>query len=158
MDHNISLRLKRTYAVVAHSPNLVELRCGVWNPTSLHLADEVESGNFARPLISPSEDRPASELAEITEVPRAECGALFDHLVQLGVVEDAPTSALDHYIDHIVPTLRSARKEGKTRPVRLLGEVALTAEIERNLKGSSLRINAEPPGEPLASVLAGREG
>jgi len=126
----------------------------VWNPTSFHLTDEYESGNLAKLLTNLSEFRTASELAEITNVSRGECEALFDHLVQLGVVEDAPTNALDHYIDHVVPTLRSARTEGKARPIMLLGDHTLTAEIERNLIGSSLRINSEPAGEPLASVLA----
>ena len=34
------LRLKRHYSIVAHSPDLVELRHGVWNPESYTFRDD----------------------------------------------------------------------------------------------------------------------
>jgi hypothetical protein len=157
MKHNIGVRLKRAYAVVTHSPDSVELRYGVWNPTSFHLTDEYESGNLAKLLIHLGDFKTASQLAEITDVPRGECEALLDHLVELGVVEDAPTTALDHYIDHIIPALKSAPTDGLMRPILLLGDPVLMAEIERHLTATSslldVRTNCD---QNLSSIIKGR--
>ena len=35
-----NVRLKRHYSLIAHSPDTVELRHGVWNPTSVTLTDD----------------------------------------------------------------------------------------------------------------------
>ena len=40
MTTNGMLRIKRQYSIVAHSPDVVELRHGVWNPISHTLTDE----------------------------------------------------------------------------------------------------------------------
>ena len=135
----------------------MELRYGVWNPTSFHLTDEYESGNLAKLLIQLGDFKTASQLAEITDVPRGECEALLDHLVELGVVEDAPTTALDHYIDHIIPALKSAPTDGLMRPILLLGDPVLMAEIERHLTATSslldVRTNCD---QNLSSIIKGR--
>jgi bacteriocin biosynthesis cyclodehydratase domain-containing protein len=150
-------RLKRTYTVVAHTPDVVELRRGVWNPTSFHVTDESNSGTLARLISSLADFRSAGQLAELTGVSRSECEGLLDHLIQLEVVEDSPTTVLDDYLDHIVPTLKSARPERPARPIMLLGDPLLRAEIERNLRaaGDRLDISSDPP-EPLALLLSGK--
>lgn len=141
------LRIQRRYSVVAHSPDVVELRFGVWNPTSFTLTDESKSGKLFEMVMGLDGSVGAGELAKKINVPRSEVEALIDHLDQLGVIESSASTALDDYLDSLVPSLGYV--DGPPRvspPVILLGDPDLTFEIHRYL-GASL------PGHQV-SVIA----
>jgi bacteriocin biosynthesis cyclodehydratase domain-containing protein len=131
-----NLRIKRHYSIIAHSPDIVELRHGVWNPISFTLTDEDESGYLFRLLTRLDGSLSPRELAKAENVPRAEVEALLDHLIELGVVESGPSSSLDYYLDHIVPTLQPVHRPTVHRPVLLLGDPDMNREIQRYLESS----------------------
>jgi len=111
MDEKI-LRLKRHYSIVAHSPDDVELRYGVWNPLSFTLADETKSGHLLRLVTRLDGSLTPAQLAHEENVPRGEVEALIDHLLSLGVLEPEASNSLDHYLDDIVPWRVDSRAHG----------------------------------------------
>ena len=133
MSQTTNFRIKRQYSLIPHSPDRVELRSGVWNPVSFTLTDEATSGHLFKVLSRLDGSRTPTELAKQAGIPRAEVEALLDHLGDLGVIESAPTTALDHYLDTIVPW-RANDQTQNNRPVILMGDPDITQEIERYLK------------------------
>jgi thiazole/oxazole-forming peptide maturase SagC family component len=136
-EANGNLRIKRHYSIIAHSPDVVELRYGVWNPISHVLTDDTESGHLFNLVSALDGSSSARELALQEKVSQEEVEALLDHLIQLGVVESGPSNVLDHYLDNIVPTLgRFAARSPTARSAVLFGDPALTGEIKRYLEQS----------------------
>lgn len=130
MSSNGHIRLKRQFSLVPHSPDEVELRAGVWNAVSYTLNDESQSGRLYRLLVRLDGTASPGEIAESEGVPHDDVESLIDHLSGLGVVEFGPTSALDHYLDTMVPW-RAPPEPGVTRPIVLLGEDDVSNEIDR---------------------------
>ena len=156
MNQKKNLRIKRYYSIIAHSPNVVELRHGVWNPISFTLTDEDQSGHLFKLLTRLDGSLSPSELAKVENMSQAEVEALLDHLIELGVVESGSSSSLDYYLDHIVPTLQSAEsKSPPNLPVVLIGDPDLTLEIQRYLKASlpDTDITVAHAHDPAWSVL-----
>jgi bacteriocin biosynthesis cyclodehydratase domain-containing protein len=94
------------------------------------------------------------ELAKMEHVPLEEVQTLIDHLLDLGVAESSPSSALDFYLDNLVPW----RTEAPRPPLRvaLLGDVSLTSEIRRFLgdslpAGDITTVPLDDPGRTLLS-------
>ncbi len=149
MDDKKNFRIKRHYSIVAHTPNVVELRYGVWNPISYTLTDEEESGHLFRLLSLLDGTLSASEIARAEKIPQADVEALLDHLIELGVAESGSSSSLDYYLDQIIPTLRNADgNSGEGRPVVLIGDQDLCSEIERYLRQTLRHVElAIPPAD-----------
>ena len=142
------LRLKRHYAVVAHSSDVIELRHGTWNAVSFTLSDDGGTGALLRLIKRLDGTASAEEIAQAEGVPEAEVDALVGELERLGVLEDGPQHALDYHLDHVVPNLApyGQRRRESATPVVLLGDAAVTGEIERVLSASAaagdLRVEA----------------
>jgi thiazole/oxazole-forming peptide maturase SagC family component len=136
MNSDRTLRLKRHYSIVAHSPDVVELRCGVWNPTSFTLTDDQSSGKLFELLSALDGSLTARELATKVRVSRSEVEALIDHLAELDLLEDGASSAFDYYLDAVAPVLGRKAATPPNRPVLLLGDPGITQEIERYLCGN----------------------
>lgn len=151
MNQQKNLRIKRHYSIIAHGPNIVELRYGVWNPISFTLTDEAESGHLYKLLNRLDGSLSSSELAKAQNISRADVEALLDHLIQLGVAETGSSTSLDHYLDDVVPTLKPVDdKAPPDLPIVLMGDPDLTLEIQRYLKGSLIDtditvVNAHDP-------------
>jgi bacteriocin biosynthesis cyclodehydratase domain-containing protein len=129
------MRLKRHFSIVAHSPDDVELRSGVWNPISFSLRDESRSGHLFRLVARLDGSASPARIAADEDVTREEVEALIDHLLELDVLETGPSNSLDYYLDNLV----SWRADGDERPKRsivIVGDEALTDEIQRILAGS----------------------
>lgn len=141
-----NLRIRRHYALVAHGPDTVEIRHGVWNPVSFVLNDESESGNLYRVLQRLDGTATPAGLARELGVPREEVEGLIDHLDGLGVLESGPSSALDYYLDNVqlgsfgidVPRAQD------TRRIVVMGEPSLADSV-----GELLR-----QVEPNATIVA----
>src|SRR5262245_21652468 len=104
-------RVKRHYSVIGHSPDEVELRCGVWNPVSVTVSDRHGSGRPWRLVSQLDGTLSTADLATRERVSRAEVEELVDTLDQLGAIEREPTSALEHYLGDTVTTLSAGRPE-----------------------------------------------
>lgn len=127
-------RLKRHLTVVAHSPDDVEIRHGVWNPVSHHLSDQSKSGRLFAMVKGLDGTIGPAELARRLDAPRSDIEALIDHLLQLDVLEVEPPSAFDFYVNSIVPTLKAPwRKIETIRPTRVIGNPELAGDIRRLL-------------------------
>jgi bacteriocin biosynthesis cyclodehydratase domain-containing protein len=162
MAEHRTLRIKRQYSIVAHSPHVVELRGGVWNATSFTLTDESESGHLYRVLARLDGSMSPVEIARREQVPEEEVQALLDHLVQLDVVESSAASALDYYLDQLVPHLgQRAAADRACSAVTIVGDAALGTEIRRQLTASlpDLDVSEAAAGDPaLAALAAGDTG
>ena len=146
MGENETLRLKRHYSIVAHSPDDVELRYGVWNPVSFTLTDEAKSGSLFRLVSRLDGSASPAQLAKDENVPREDVETLIDHMLGLGVLESTSSSSLDHYLDDILPW-RVDGGSPSDRPIVLLGDRELAVEIQRYLQASL-------PGTPITPVEA----
>jgi bacteriocin biosynthesis cyclodehydratase domain-containing protein len=151
-------RLKRHYSVVAHGPDVVELRYGTWNPVSFTLSDDSGTGALLRLIGRLDGTASTDEIAADEGVPPAEVAALLDELDRLGVLEEGPRHALDYHLDHVIPNLAPyglRRREGAT-PVVLLGDETVTGEVARVLAASASAgdVSVEPAGGELRTTLA----
>src|SRR5206468_2737440 len=124
-------RLKRHYSVVAHSPDVVELRHGTWNAVSFTLSDDSGTGALLRLIGRLDGTHSAGEIAVAEGVPEAEVKALLEELERLGALEDGSQHALDYHLDHVIPNLApySQRRGEQATAVVLLGDAGITGEI-----------------------------
>ena len=134
MDFTDRFRLKRHYTLVAHSPDSVELRSGIWNPVSFTVSDKSESGRLYWLLRRLDGSTPIAEISREEGVSRDEVEALIDHLANFQAVELAPTSALDHYLDDILPW-KGARAADVTK-LLVIGDRGLGERIAAQLADS----------------------
>ena len=153
-----AMRLKRHYAIVAHSADVVELRHGTWNPVSFTLADESRSGHLFRVLTRLDGRLSAAEIAAAEGIPTAEVEGLLDHLAQLELLEEQSAHALDYYLDHVVPGLLpyQAHRGAAHGSTILMGDAAVTEQIARILADGAVHERCEvAAADPaLAALLA----
>jgi bacteriocin biosynthesis cyclodehydratase domain-containing protein len=154
MDFADAFRLKRHYTLIAHGPNSVELRSGIWNPVSFTISDKSESGRLYRLLRRLDGSTPTAEIAREESVPRDEVEALINHLADFQAVELAPATALDHYLDDIL-SWRGARTSEVTK-LLVIGDRGLTGQIAAQLADSlgSGAVHLPDENEPNWRVLA----
>ncbi len=152
------VRLKRHYSVVAHGADVVELRHGTWNAVSFTLSDEGGSGSLLRVIERLDGTATVSEIAAIEHVPEADLEALLAELDRIGALEDGPSHALDYHLDHVIPNLAPHRQRRRTEtvPIALLGDEAITTEIERVLAASAAagEVHVESADPELRELLA----
>src|SRR6516225_5782099 len=100
-----NVRLKRHYSIIAHSPDTVELKYGVWNPVSFTLTDETGSGHLLG-IVSRLDGRfSVEEIALAEGLTKANVESLIERLAEQNLIEDQSTHALDYFLDHISPNL-----------------------------------------------------
>lgn len=134
------MRLKRHYSVIAHSPDVAELRYGVWNPVSFTLTDDSASGHLFRILSRLDGRFSVAEIAAAEGIPQSDVEAVVEQLAGMKLLEDQATHALDYYLDHIIPTLlvhEGKRKESPSSVV-LFGDADVSEQMARILSTSSL--------------------
>jgi bacteriocin biosynthesis cyclodehydratase domain-containing protein len=159
MEGKTHLRLKRHYSLVAHSPDIVELRSGIWNPTSLTVADDAKAGHLYKLLRRLDGSTSARQIATEEGVPHAEVEGLIDHLIELDVLEQEPRNALDYYLDTYLPTIHESQAHRlSVERVIILGDPPLTEEIYRTLMMSLSEADIsisipDPKNTPAWSLL-----
>lgn len=132
-------RLKRHYSLVIHAPDVVEIRHGVWNPTSVTLTDDGGSGRLAAALRSLDGRLSLSEISTREGIQAGELEELVERLADLGLLEEGPGSALDYYVDFVIPNLSALGADRSSRtiaPVFVLGDPSLGDHVVRTLKES----------------------
>jgi hypothetical protein len=109
---------------------LIELRTGVWNPTSYTLTDETKKG-YLLPLVNALDGtRSPAEIAHKLNIPRTEMESLIDHLQQIGAIETTPSTAFDLYLEQLSPALHTAdmyKTKKQKLPIILFGDEELIA-------------------------------
>jgi bacteriocin biosynthesis cyclodehydratase domain-containing protein len=143
------LRLRPHVSVVVHGPDDVELRYGVWNPVSFQLRDESGQGMLARLVTGLDGSRSPAELARAEKVPRQAVEELLDQLVDLDVVTDRPTSAIDAHLMLAAPWPAGPAADG--RPLVLLSDGELGEQLARLLRDA---LPDTEPARPTADQLA----
>jgi bacteriocin biosynthesis cyclodehydratase domain-containing protein len=120
------VRIKPTFSVIPHDENTVELRSGVWNPQSYTLVDHSGAGRLAALVRGLDGSKERGELAKEVGVTRTELEALIDHLDQLSVLENGPSTALDAFLERTV----GGRVEAPAiDTVRVLGDGSSVAAV-----------------------------
>jgi bacteriocin biosynthesis cyclodehydratase domain-containing protein len=150
-------RIKRRYSLVAHSPDVVELRYGVFNPTSHTISDETLGGKLSTVLELLNGTMTSKEIAARVQMPRRDIDLIVDHLDALDLLEDQHTSALDHYLDSA--TWGYSLETGDVARGVLVGTGELVEAIEGYLQGgvaNHLGLSTEKDEEALA-VLSGHD-
>jgi bacteriocin biosynthesis cyclodehydratase domain-containing protein len=144
-------RIRRCYSIVAHDPDTAELRYGVWNPVSFTLSDDTKTGSLATALLMLREFCREDELARAVGMSRGDAAALYDELTSLGALEESAASALDHYLDEQVPTLRAdAGAMDRPRRVLLMGDEELVTAAADALRPAlpDLPVERVAPDDP----------
>jgi bacteriocin biosynthesis cyclodehydratase domain-containing protein len=133
----MNYRIRRYFSVVAHSPDMAEIRYGVWNPTSCTLRDESSSGTLTRLLLRLDGTSSVSEIAESERVATHEVEQLLERLNELGMLENAATNALDFVLER-TPGAKGGNVEPPDRPmpVAIMGDAELAGAIAGLLRGS----------------------
>lgn len=134
-----NLAIKRFFTLIMHSPDEVEIRNGVWNTTSFSLKDDHQKGILAEIVRSLDGNFSALEIAKNLNCKRKEVEDVIDYLDQLGILEDGPGSALDYYLDTIVPTLMGSETQAEKKVI-LLGSSVLTQQLRKLLESSESNI------------------
>lgn len=148
-------RIRRAFSVISHAPDVVELRTGVWNPQSFLLTDQSGSGKLVQIVAGLDGTVSPKELAKQVGVARADVDAVLDHLWGLGAIEDGPASALDAYLDELVPQPAAGRGDLASARVLLTGNPELASLIGDQLGAAGVAVThagADPLWQRLGTV------
>ncbi|MEU8956515.1 TOMM precursor leader peptide-binding protein [Streptomyces sp. NPDC048518] len=157
MSDNRQPRVRRSFSVVGHSPDVVELRTGVWNAKSYTLTDDSRSGKLFNLVSGLDGTLSRRDLAKREGVSRVEVEALVDHLYGLDAIEEGPSSALDAYLDTMA-TLGGRGQTPVAEGVVLLGDTELAertaALLPHDVAGDVLIPGPDHPVRARLDALA----
>jgi bacteriocin biosynthesis cyclodehydratase domain-containing protein len=133
----MNYRIRPYFSVVAHSPDVAEIRYGVWNATSCTLRDKSNSGTLTRLLLRLDGTNSVDEIADSERVGKDEVEQLLERLNEHGIIETGATNALDFVLDR-TPGARGARVEApdRTMPVAVIGDAELLGVVASLIRGS----------------------
>jgi len=130
-------RIKRSFTVIAHSPDVVELRQGVWNPISHTLRDDTQSGRLYAVVSRLTGALDPAQVVTESGASREDIEGIIDHLSSIGALELDASNSLDHYLDLMIPTLKPMDNGNRSHlPVTVLGDEEMGKELTRLLHGS----------------------
>lgn len=128
-------RLKPHYSLVAHGPDIVELRHGAWYEPSLTLSDASGSGRLLSILSRLDGVMSPAEVAEAVDVPLSDVETLLGRLAEEGVLEFGPRNVLDlALVARTQPLLLQENGlQGGPPAIRFVGDAEVTDEMRRVL-------------------------
>ncbi len=147
-----NLRIKRHFSIIPHSLQQVELRSGVWNPTSYVIDDESKTGKLGNILKDLDGNFTTQEIAKKHNIPRAEVEGVMDHLQQLNVLEKTSASVLDYYAEEMVAQQNTDNADIK-KNILIIGDAKLSYEIQRVLSNTKNNVDTIPLDDPIISKL-----
>jgi len=129
------IRIKPHFSCIVHTPDIVELRHGVWNSSSHMLNDESAEGILAKIILELNGKSNPAEIASDIGVSRSKVESVLDYLQQLGVLQRKSESFIDCYVDNIIPTLRrpGQYKCEITKPIVFVGDQYINQKITAQL-------------------------
>jgi bacteriocin biosynthesis cyclodehydratase domain-containing protein len=146
------VRLRPHLGVVTHGPDDVEIRQGVWSPTSFAFSDTSKKGKLAQVVSALDGSRPLGDVASENGVSREDLERLIDRLVELNLVETAPTSAIDYYTS-VATAWRVAPTEHQR--IVLVADQQLGDAIDGVLRGGvELPVERMADDDPVARAAA----
>jgi thiazole/oxazole-forming peptide maturase SagC family component len=130
-------RIKPHFSIIAHTPDSVELRSGVWNRVSYTIDDETQSGKLFKFMQLLDGSHSLSEITQLAEMPRSDAEGIIDHLNQLNVLEDNSSTAFDYYADIYAPAFKNKQLPNDEILIKkifiLANDDDLGMEIKQNL-------------------------
>ncbi len=125
-----NIRIKKHYTLIPHSLNQVELRKGVWNPTSFTLSDESGKGKLFSILADLNGNNSVVDISKKHQVSRADIEGILDQLQQLDAIENSSSSLLDCYIEQACPSVMQRlylENNNNLKKVLVIGKNAISA-------------------------------
>jgi bacteriocin biosynthesis cyclodehydratase domain-containing protein len=158
MDSKATPRIKRSCSVLAHTPDCVEVRLGVWNTLSHTVVDASKSGNLWNIVAQLNGSLTLSQIAHHAGVSKRDVEAVVDQLMALGVIEPEPSNFLDYYLD-VVSGNGSSIPLRSVSPIVLVGSPDLTKPLHSLMAQSlgSLEIVAHGWDDPICAPLTNRD-
>src|ERR1051325_194285 len=120
-------RVRRSFSIIAHSPDVVELRRGVWNPVSITLSDRTGAGKLAHAIELMDGERTLDDIVRQTRMTIKEATDLVTFLSRHNALETEPENALDYLLGVYRDTLGNV-SDARLRHelVQFLGSSPLT--------------------------------
>lgn len=143
-DKNI--RIKPYFAIIAHTPDIIELRAGVWNNVSYTIQDDTNSGSLYKFIKALDGTQSLSEIATALNIPRSEAEGIIDYLLQLDVLEKDASNAFDYFTDIYTPAFKSKQRDPQTAQntkVYIISESELADKIKESLIEKTTLTNIE---------------
>lgn len=130
-----SIRIKPNYSAIIHSPDMVELRQGVWNSVSHLMRDDSAEGVLANIILGLHEQCTPADISIKTGISRSKVESVLDYLQQLGVLQAKSESFIDYYVDNVIPAFRrpGQYKYQLNLPVVFLGDAFINNKIRQQL-------------------------
>jgi thiazole/oxazole-forming peptide maturase SagC family component len=135
-------RIKQHFSIIPYSSEQVELRSGIWNPTSFVLHDESDSNKLYPILKDINGHYAVSELARKHQVSSTEIEMILDQLQQLDVLESAASTGVNYCPQHLMSQF-SNKVVPEVKNILIVGEEQIVDEIKRILVQSSSQIKIE---------------
>lgn len=129
MDSKSTPRIKRGCSVLAHTPDCVEVRLGVWNALSHTIADEGKTGNLWKIMAQLDGSLTLSQIAHNAGVSKRDVEAVVSQLHALDVIESEPSNFLDYYLD-VVSSNGVTLQTRNISPIVLVGSPDLTTPLQ----------------------------
>lgn len=140
------IRIKPYFSVVAHTPDFVELRAGVWNHISFTLNDDTSSGNLYKFIKALDGTQSLSEVSKNLNMSRSESEGIIDHLMQLNVIERGASTAFDYYLDMYAPAFKYKQRshdEIMNSKIYIISNNGLGNEIKADINNKTQLHNVE---------------
>ncbi|GAA0906198.1 hypothetical protein [Virgisporangium aurantiacum] len=146
-------RLSARWTVVAHDADTVEFRTGVWNSRNVTLQDEERRGILWPAVTLLKNGVAPKEIARTVGVRAGDLNDTLDNMRDLGLVVDAPESALDAYLEE-APSL--GHDDGfRFDRVVLTGDPSMVANVRSQLDASLRQPRIDVVEFPSAPSAAG---
>lgn len=129
-----TLRIKPHFSIIPHSAQQVELRCGVWNPTSFIVNAESCTNKLYPILKDLNGSLTVQEVANKHNISRIDVEGILDHLQQLEVLESSTSEIVQHYPDSFVENVPASI--GKLENILIIGDDVVSREMKRLLSHS----------------------
>jgi bacteriocin biosynthesis cyclodehydratase domain-containing protein len=150
-------RLRPSFSVIPHSPNVVELRRGVWNPISITLTDRTEAGKLARALELMTGELSMGEIVAQAGLSDAEDKELVSFLSRHNVIETKPGSAFDTILDVVRGTLVGGESRLGADKIVFIGDAEVTVDIMRQLDSFGHGLRYDVVDEATTARLSGQD-
>ena len=149
-------RIRRQFSLVTHSPDVAELRYGVWNSVSFNLRDDAKSGHLAKLLMRLDGTSSLQEIAKEEGIAIDEVNRVVSNLEELGVLESEARNVVDYALEHIPGSGGDpVDLAAAATPLDIIGDTELASALARlvaaTLPKASITIHG--PTSPLSAAL-----
>lgn len=126
-----NIRLKSEYSIIAHDPNTVELRAGVWNPKSITMTDENHNDSLLPILLGIQQGNDSQQIAKDCDVNRSEVESVVDSLLEAGLVCENQSGALNDLVERQL-SMRM-RTDTSSEDIILVGDSSIVSLLRQQL-------------------------